>query len=34
VISRTQLPYIWAVFTGGDPFATAVLNVTGTKDIP
>lgn len=34
VISRTQLPYIWAVFTGGDPGATAVLNVTGTKDIP
>lgn len=34
VISRTQLPYIWAVFSGGDPGATAVLNVTGTKDIP
>lgn len=34
VISRTQLPYIWAVFTGGDPGAAAVLNVTGTKDIP
>lgn len=34
VISRTQLPYIWAVFTGGDPGATAVLNITGTKDIP
>lgn len=34
VVSRTQLAYIWAVFTGGDPGASAVLNVTGTKDIP
>lgn len=34
VISRTQLRYVWAVFTGGDPGSTAVLNVTGTKDIP
>ena len=25
--------YIWAVWTGGDPGATAYLNVTGTKTI-
>lgn len=25
--------YVWAVWTGGDPGSTAVLNVTGTRDI-
>ena len=34
VISRTQLPYIWAVWTGGDPGAQATLSVSGTKEIP
>lgn len=26
--------YVWAVWTGGDAGAQAVLTVTGTKDIP
>lgn len=34
VISRTQLPYVWAVWTGADPGAQATLTITGTKDIP
>jgi hypothetical protein len=34
VIARTQLPYIFAVFTGGDPGSQATLSVSGTKDIP
>ncbi|MEU9022349.1 hypothetical protein [Actinomadura sp. NPDC048394] len=25
--------YVWAVWTGGDPGATATLTVTGTKDV-
>lgn len=32
VISRTQMPYIWAVWAGGDPGAEATLVLTGTKD--
>lgn len=34
VISRTQLPYVFAVWTGGDPGSTGTLTVTGTKEIP
>jgi len=34
VIARTQLPYVWAVFSGGDPGSQATLSVSGTKDIP
>lgn len=34
IISRTQLPYVWAVFTGGDPGAQATLTVSGTKELP
>lgn len=32
VISRTQMPYIWAVWTGGDPGAEATLVLSGTKE--
>jgi hypothetical protein len=31
VIARTAEPYIWGVWTGGEPGATATLTVTGTK---
>lgn len=34
VIGRRQLPYIWAVWSGGDPGAQATAAVTGTKQIP
>ena len=34
IIGRTQLPYVFAVFTGGDPGSQATLTVSGTKDIP
>lgn len=34
VIARTRLPYVWAVFTGGDPGSQATLIITGTKVIP
>jgi hypothetical protein len=34
VIARTQLPYLFAVFSGGDPGSQATLSVTGTKAIP
>jgi len=33
-IARTQLPYIWAVWTGGDPGSQATISVTGDKVIP
>lgn len=26
--------FVWGVWTGGDVGATAILNVTGTKDVP
>jgi hypothetical protein len=32
-ISRTQVPYIWAVWSGGDPGQTASLAVNGQKEI-
>jgi hypothetical protein len=34
VVSRTQLPYVWAVWTGADVGAQATLTITGPKDIP
>lgn len=34
VIGRTKLPYIWAVWEGGDPGSQATLVVSGTKAIP
>lgn len=34
VISRTQLPYVFAVFSGGDPGSQATLIITGTKVLP
>lgn len=32
-IAKTRTPYLWAVWEGGDPGATATLNVQGTKDL-
>lgn len=32
-ISRTQQPYIWAVWAGGDPGATGTMVISGTKEI-
>jgi len=32
-ISRTQIPYLWAVWSGGDAGAQATLQVTGTLTI-
>ena len=34
VIARTQLPYVFAVFTGCDPGSQETLIVSGTKDLP
>lgn len=33
IIGRNRDPYVWAVWTGGDPGATATLSVQGTKQI-
>ena len=32
-ISATRDPYIWAVWTGGDPGAQGTMNLSGTKTI-
>jgi hypothetical protein len=32
-IARTRTPYLWAVWTGGDPGAQATMVVNGTKTI-
>ena len=33
-IARTQTPYVWAVWAGGDPGAQATIVLNGTKTIP
>lgn len=34
VVGRHQEPYVWGVWTGGEPGATATLNVVGSKVMP